>query len=90
MISNIRLIEEALGDGIKQPASDEISTMIRFRKTMYSSVDIHPGQIISKEDIVYKGPAYGLYAKYEDLVIGCKAQKFVPADTPITWDVIRP
>ncbi len=90
MISNIRLIEEALGDGIKQPAGDEISTMIRFRKTMYSSVDIHPGQLINKEHIVYKGPAYGLYAKYEDLVIGCKAQKFVPADTPITWDVIRP
>lgn len=90
MISNIRLIEEALGDGIKQPASDEISTMIRFRKTMYSSIDIHPGQIIDKEHIIYKGPAYGLYAKYEELVVGCKAQKFISADTPITWDVIRP
>ncbi|MDO6709375.1 FAD-dependent oxidoreductase [Aliiglaciecola sp. 2_MG-2023] len=89
MVSNIRLIEEALGDGIKQPAPDEISTLIRFRKTMYSSVAIKVGETIESKHIVYKGPAYGLYAKFEDIVIGSKAKVNIPKDTPISWDLIR-
>lgn len=88
MVLRIRLIEEALGDGIKQAAPDEMSTIIRFRKTMYSNRDITKGEIISSEDIVYKGPAYGIYAKYENIVLGQFALEDIKKDTPITWDLI--
>ena len=88
MIFSIRQIEESLGDGIKQPSTNEVSTLIRFRKTMYSSVDIPKGTTIRTEHITYKGPAYGLYAKYEDLVVGCVTKSDIPVDTPITWDLI--
>ena len=89
MIFNIRQIEECLGDGVKQASTNEISTLIRFRKTMYSSVDIAKGEKIKPEHITYKGPAYGLYAKYEDLVVGSIAKDDIAADTPITWDLIN-
>ena len=88
MVSSIRLVEASLGDGIKQPASSEISTLVRFRKTMYSKKFINKGAVIIKEDIVYKGPAYGIYAKYEDIVIGKRALKDILEDTPITWDLL--
>ena len=88
MVSRIRLIEVALGDGVKQPAANEISTLIRFRKTMYSDKAISKGTILAKEHITYKGPAYGIYAKYEDIVIGQVALKDIAEDTPITWDLI--
>ena len=88
MVLRVRLIEEALGDGIKQPASDEMSTIIRFRKTMYSNRDIKKGEKILAEDIIYKGPAYGIYAKFEDIVLGQHATCDIKFDTPITWDLI--
>ena len=88
MVLRIRLIEESLGDGIKQAAPDEMSTIIRFRKTMYSNRDMKKGEIISNEDIVYKGPAYGIYAKYEDIVLGQYVVKDIKCDTPITWELI--
>ena len=88
MVGRIRLIEESMGDGIKQPAPNEISTLIRFRKTMYSSVSIKKGDIISRDKVTYKGPAYGIYAKYEDIVFGQVALKEIVEDTPITWDML--
>ena len=88
MVLRIRLIEEALGDGIKQAAPDEMSTIIRFRKTMYSNRDIKQGEQISSEDIIYKGPAYGIYAKYENIVFGQYAIEDIKKDTPITWNLI--
>jgi sialic acid synthase SpsE/UDP-galactopyranose mutase len=88
MVSRIRLIESALGDGIKQPAPSEISTIIRFRKTMYSKNKLKKGAVFTKEDIVYKGPAYGIYAKYEEIALGLAIIKDIPEDTPITWAIL--
>ena len=88
MVLKIRLIEESLGDGIKQASPDEISTIIRFRKTMYSSREIKKGKKICEEDIIYKGPAYGIYAKYENIVLGQYAIEDIKQDTPITWELI--
>ena len=88
MVVRIRLIEESMGDGIKQPAPNEMSTLVRFRKTMYSNVTIKKGETISRNKITYKGPAYGIYAKYEDIVLGQSALRDIDADVPITWDLI--
>jgi len=88
MVERIRLIEEAMGDGIKQPASNEITTLVRFRKTMYSNKKIRKGDVISRDKITYKGPAYGIYAKFEDVVLGQVAIKNIDIDTPITWDLL--
>ena len=88
MIIKIRIVEESLGDGIKQASPDEMSTIIRFRKTMYSNKNIKKGTKITQNDIIYKGPAYGIYAKFEDIVLGQYAKKDILEDTPITWDLI--
>jgi len=88
MVSRIRLIEESMGDGIKQPAPNEISTLIRFRKTMYSSTTIKKGDTLSRDKITYKGPAYGIYAKYEEIVLGQIVLEDIAEDTPITWNML--
>jgi sialic acid synthase SpsE/protoporphyrinogen oxidase len=88
MVGRIRLIEESMGDGIKQPAPNEISTLVRFRKTMYSIMPINKGDIISRDKVTYKGPAYGIYAKYEDIVFGQIVSQDIAKDSPITWDML--
>ena len=88
MVNRIRLIEESMGNGIKQPAPNEMSTLIRFRKTMYSATNLKKGQILSKDKITYKAPAYGIYARYEDIAMGQVVLEDVPKDTPITWGML--
>ena len=88
MQERVRIVEKSLGDGIKQPASSEIASIIRFRKTMYAKNKIEKGAIITESDIIYTAPAYGIYARFEDIVLGRTASKNIPKDTPITWDLI--
>lgn len=88
MKERVRIVEKSLGDGIKQPASSEIASIIRFRKTMYAKNKINKGSIINAEDIIYTAPAYGIYAKFEDIVLGKMANQDIPENTPITWDLI--
>ena len=88
MIDRIRLIEESMGDGIKQPAPSEMSTLVRFRKTMYSNVKIQKGEVLSRDKITYKAPAYGIYAKYEEIVLGQVALSDISEGVPITWDML--
>jgi N,N'-diacetyllegionaminate synthase len=88
MRDRVNIVEKSLGDGIKQPSSSEIASIIRFRKTMYAKNKIDKGSIITAEDIIYTAPAYGIYAKYEDIVIGMTATNDILKDTPITWDLI--
>ena len=88
MRERVKIVEKSLGDGIKQPSSSEIASVIRFRKTMYAKNKINKGSIINAEDIIYTAPAYGIYAKFEDIVLGKIANQDIPENTPITWDLI--
>ena len=44
--------------------------------------------IININDIIYTAPAYGIYPKYEDIVVGKTANQDIEKDTPITWNLL--
>lgn len=85
----LEILEKSLGNGVKQPAANEIASIIRFRKTMYTKRDMQAGEVIGYGDIIYTAPAYGIYAKFEDIVVGQKLNQDVGANTPITWDLLK-
>ena len=88
MKERVVIVEKSLGDGIKQPSANEVASIIRFRKTMYSKHLIKKGSVIRVNDIIYTAPAYGIYAKYENIVIGQIATRDIVENTPITWDML--
>jgi sialic acid synthase SpsE len=88
MKERVITVEKSLGDGIKQPSANEVASIIRFRKTMYTKHAIKKGSIINVDDIIYTAPAYGIYSKYEDIVIGQVATKDIAENMPITWDIL--
>jgi N,N'-diacetyllegionaminate synthase len=89
MVSHIDMVFDAIGDGIKQPAANEVASIIRFRKTMYSSTTIKKGEAIGEHNITYTGPAYGLYAKFEGIAFQMRAAIDIPPNTPISWDLLN-
>ena len=88
MKQRVAIVEKSLGDGVKQPSANEVASIIRFRKTMYAKHDLKKGEIILAGDIIYTAPAYGIYARFEDIVIGQVLNQDIPANNPITWDVL--
>lgn len=76
----------ALGDGIKRPTESEKKTMKVGRKSIFASVDIAKGNIITETSLAIKRPETGLKPKYYRDVIGKYAKVDIKRNEPITFD----
>ena len=85
MVKAIRLIEEALGDGIKKPIPEEKETKKASRRSIVARTNISKGSIITKEKITFKRPGIGLPPKYYKYIVGKMATRDITADEAIYW-----
>lgn len=80
MVSAIRNIEIALGDGIKRLTPSESLNKPVARKSLVASKAIHVGEVLSAENIITKRPGTGISPMRWDEVIGRKAVRDFAAD----------
>ena len=60
MVSSIRNIELAMGDGIKQAMPSEASNLIVARRSIVASKSIRAGQKFSDSNLTTKRPGSGI------------------------------
>lgn len=70
MVSAIRHIEVALGDGIKRPSLSEIKNMAVARKSLVASRLIKAGEKFSSENMTAKRPGTGVSPMRWDEIVG--------------------
>ena len=73
MVNNIRLIEKALGDGVKQPADAEKKNIAIARKSIVAARDIKKGEIFTEDNITVKRPGSGISPMKWFEVLGTEA-----------------
>jgi N-acetylneuraminate synthase/N,N'-diacetyllegionaminate synthase len=89
LVKAVRDVEVSLGSYVKHPVPGEIPQREVMQRKLVAAKDIGDGEVITNESVLLKRSlAKGLTSKYYDLVIGRKAKKHIPADTPITFDLI--
>ena len=70
MLSAIRNIEPALGDGVKRPTPSEVKNMPIARKSLVASKSIKAGEVLSADNIAEKRPGTGISPMQINEVIG--------------------
>lgn len=83
MVTAIRRVEEALGDGIKRVAPGEAPNIEVARKSIVASRDIRAGELLTDENITVKRPGGGISPMRWDSVIGTRAIRDFGYDTLI-------
>jgi N,N'-diacetyllegionaminate synthase len=79
MVTAIRNIERAMGDGVKRPSSSEAKNILIARKSLVAACTILEGEIFSGTNLAVKRPGTGLSPMRWDEVLGCKAPRnFAP------------
>ena len=73
MVNNIRMIEKALGDGVKQPAEAEKKNIAIARKSIVAAKDIKKGEIFTEDNIIVKRPGSGISPMRWFEVLGTEA-----------------
>lgn len=79
---------QALGKITYGPTNAEKKSM-KFRRSIYISKDIEPGDILTKENIRIIRPGYGLEPKYYDQLIGKKVNLSIKKGTPLSWELLK-
>ena len=81
MVTAIRNIEEAMGDGIKKPSENELKNIPISRKSIVALRRINKGETLSAENLTVKRPGNGLSPMRWDETIGKVAGKdYLPDD----------
>ena len=80
MVTAIRNIEQALGDGIKRPSPSETKNKPIARKSLVAACAIRAGEVFTEINLAVKRPGTGLSPMRWDEVIGRKAPHDFAAD----------
>lgn len=83
MVTAIRNIRVALGNGVKEVKESERQNLAAARRSIVAARPIPKGKVISEEDICSKRPATGLSPMMWDKVVGSKAKRNFEIDEQI-------
>lgn len=89
LVRGIRIVESALGDGLKVPAPDEAPIAELARKSLAAALDIAAGTILSPGMIAAMRPGTGLPPTLHGQVVGKKARQPIPAGTLFTLEMLE-
>jgi len=87
LVRGIRIVEAALGDGRKQPATGEANTAAVARKSLVAACDIPADAILTETMIALKRPGTGLPPAIREFLIGHAARTAISAGTLLTLDM---
>ena len=79
---------QALGAVSYGPTAAEMKSL-QFRRSLYITADLQPGNVLSRENVRAIRPGLGLPPKFLDVVLGKSVSKPVGKGTPVTWDILK-
>lgn len=85
MVTAIRYIEQALGDGRKVPCAEELEVRKAVRRSVVAAVEIAEGTILGGEHLDVLRPGTGIEPDAFDRVVGQRTTRTIPAGTPLQW-----
>jgi N-acetylneuraminate synthase len=86
MVTAIRHVEVALGDGIKAPAACELPNIAVARKSIVAARSLTKGHKLSEDDLAIKRPGTGLAPKLMPVLIGRTLSTAIEKDELIRWE----
>ena len=83
MVRQIRAVESALGNGVKEPTPAERPNIPIARKSIVAATAIQQGELFTEENLTAKRPGTGLSPMLWESVVGQTAPHDFEPDQPI-------
>lgn len=89
MVSAIRNIEAALGDGLKHASVSEMKNKDIARKSIHIAKTLPSGHILDESDLIMKRPGNGISPMELPKIIGLKVKRDLEEDSMLSWDDLQ-
>jgi sialic acid synthase SpsE len=86
MVNAVRIVEKALGDGIKRICRSEEEMRAVSRKSIIAAVDLQPGHTLSERDLTYRRPGTGISPMQYPGLLGRTLKVAKKEGEQITWE----
>lgn len=86
MVTAIRNVEAAKGDGRKEPMPGELSTRDVARKSIVLKRAMKKGEILKREDMEIKRPGNGIPPKYVEQLVGKSLKHDMEQESTMVWE----
>jgi N-acetylneuraminate synthase/N,N'-diacetyllegionaminate synthase len=84
LVGRLRMLERALGDGVKRPQPSEMEIRDVARRSIVAVRSMQAGERIDASAVAVKRPGVGLPPSRLDSVIGTRLARAIGADEPLT------
>jgi pseudaminic acid synthase len=61
---------------------------LQYRRSLYIVKDMQAGELLTPDSMRSIRPSHGLAPKYYEMLLGKSVKSFVPAGTPVQWELI--
>jgi N,N'-diacetyllegionaminate synthase len=86
LVTAVRQVETALGDGIKRPAPCELPNLAVARKSLVAARDLPAGTVLREADLLIKRPGDGIAPLHRSQIVGMKLARSVARDRVLRWE----
>lgn len=62
---------------------------MQFRRSLYVTQDLEPGDVLTPDNVRAIRPGYGLCPAHLDTVLGLPLATAAPRGTPLSWDLVK-
>jgi N,N'-diacetyllegionaminate synthase len=88
MVKAIRVVESALGDGVKRVMPSELDTRRVARKSLVAARALKAGERVAARDLLSKRPGTGISPAELSRVVGLRLTRDIAADEVIPWEAL--
>ena len=85
LVAQIRSVEVALGNGIKQPVDSELPIRSLVRRSVSAARNIPAGKVLELSDLCLLRPGIGIEPKFLNDVVGLVASRPLDIGTTLIW-----
>jgi pseudaminic acid synthase len=78
---------QALGQVSYGPPDSEKDSLV-FRRSLYITVDMKAGDVLTKDNLRAIRPGYGLAPKYYEMLLGKHVNRDLRKGTPMSWNLL--
>jgi N-acetylneuraminate synthase/N,N'-diacetyllegionaminate synthase len=89
LVTQVRRVESALGDGRKVPTAAETDTARVARKSLVAARDLAPGTRLGPDDVAVRRPGTGISPAHLDQVLGRRLVRAVPVGGLLAIDMFE-
>ena len=86
LVRQIRIVEGALGDGVKRPNQSELSVRDVVRRSACLRRPVRAGVQITSEDLIFLRPGTGIAPSNADKILGMKAARDLKPNVLLRWE----